>query len=347
MVRAVSAHALEKPDEAEAAIKEVLAQRPKDFHARRLMADVHRFRGQYEKAEEALTALWTEKGFDDEDAQLTPEDRAIRDRLEDQFNELYSAWSSKVDATAEADKFEKVVRSGLKWNKKSPTLNRILVDHLSAKAAKLEEEGKKPEAITAYESVLELRAMPAQRKEIGAKVGALKKAVFIEKATTHFEGQKAAIQGEGALSEDGKTVTFRVEVDVDKRWKSKNEADLEKARKAAAGATRTAVAQWVARLSGVDEAVAAATAPKIGSGDEKLSRGKYSVAVSLGIDDVMNAAFATQEKANARAAAAQKKAAADPKGAENAPQKPDGEKPADAPTEGSEAAAPKAADDAK
>ncbi len=307
MGRARAAHATERADEAEAALKEVLAQSPKDFEARRLMADVHRFRGQFEKTEAELEALWKEKGFADDTKEFPPQERAYRDLLENQFNELYSRWSTALDPAKEPDKFEKVVHAGLVWNKKSATLNRILVDHYLARADALQQEGKKLEAAAAYDQVLQLRAMPAQRKDAQAEADSLRKAVFVDEINAKFAAMKAELATAGQWDEESKTLTFVVEFPVSKRLKQKKEADLATARKEATGAIRSTIATWVAKVTGLAPELAAMTAPAVGSGDEKLGGGKYAVSVSMKLEDVIEAAYVVKLKADAAA----KKAAAD------------------------------------
>lgn len=319
MVRARAAHATERPDEAEKALKEVLAKDPKDFEARRLMADVHRFRGDFDKTEEALNALWKEKGFGDESKQLPPEERAQRDLLENQFNELYAKWSSAIDPDKDPDKFEKVVRAGLEWNKKSPTLNTMLVDHFLKRAEALEKEGKKIEAADAYEAVLGVRAMPAQRKDAQAKADALRKAAFADQVHEKFEALKAELETAKQYDAETKTITVNVEADVNKRLKQRSDSDLAKARKEATPAIRAAIAQWVAKLTGVPDGIAAVTVVKMGSGDEKLGRGHYSVAISMTLDDVIEGAFAAKQKAERAAAKADQAAPDDDGEAADAP----------------------------
>lgn len=298
MDRARAAVAYERPDEAENALKEVLAAAPNDFEARRLMADVHRFRGEFEITEEALQALWDEKKFGEEQDRA-PEERAQRDLLENQYNELYRSWSAKLDPAKQPEKFEKVVRAGLKWNKKSPTLNNLLVDHFLARAQKLEDEGKKVEAAKAYEEVLQLRVLRSQRTDVSAKASRLRKEAFADEANTQFETIKADLVAAEQFAEDTGALTVTIEVDVDKRLRQNRDADLELARKAAVPMIRAAIAQWVAKVTGVSASVAAATSPQMGSGDEKLGRGTYSVKVSMLLTDVINAAFDAKQKAEA------------------------------------------------
>lgn len=308
MERARLAQSYEKPDELEAALKEVLAQDPKNFEARRIMTDVHRFRGEYEKTEEALKALWEEKGFGEE-KEFPADERAQRDLLENQFNELYAKWADSLDPAKDPEKFEKVVRAGLEWNPKSPTLNNAIVDHFLLRAQALEKEGKKLEAAAAYEEVLQFRALVTQRKEAEAKAATLRKEVFTDAAMKHFEGIKGELQTAEQWNEEAKTVTFVIEADVNKRLKQKNDADLQKARKEAAETLRTTIAQWIAKLTNASPEIAAATTlKKMSSGDESLSRGKYKVRISMVLDDVVDAVYETQLKAEAAKAAAEKQA---------------------------------------
>jgi hypothetical protein len=307
MDRARAAHAMEKADEAEEALEKVLAENPKDFEARRLMADVHRYRGEYEKTEDALEELWKEKGFDDEEKELSPEERARRDLLENQFNELYTAWSDAIDPEKEPEKFQEVVQAGLKWNEKSPSLNRKLVDFHLARAKKFAEEGERIKAAEQYEAILQLRTLPKQREDAKKKASELRMEAFAEQVKKRFEEEVKARLIEAELWDaETERIELEIEADVDRGLRQRNEEDLVKARKQAARAIRTAIAKLVAQVTDVEDIVALNAAIKMKSGDESLRRGKYEVTVSMTLDDVIAGAFKAQEKARAAAEKAEK-----------------------------------------
>lgn len=312
MAIARRAHATENADEAEKALEEVLAKTPKDFEARRLMADVHRFRGEFQKTEDALEELWDEKGFEDEDKELSPEERAQRDLLEQQFNELYTAWSDSIDPKADPEKFEEVAKAGLKWNKKSPSLNRKLVDFYRARAEQLEKDGKKLEAAKAYESILELRTMPKQREDATAKAAELRMQAFADEVKERFDKEVKAQLIEAELWDaENERINLEIEADVDRRLRQRDDEDVQQARKEAATAIRTAIARLVANVADVEDIVAANAAVKMKSGDESLRRGKYKVTVSMTLDDIIAGAFKAREKARAAKEKAEHDAKAD------------------------------------
>lgn len=299
MMRARAAHATERADEAEAALKEVLAANPKDFEARRLMADIHRFRGDYAKTESELEALWNEKKFGDESKEFPPEERAQRDLLENQFNELYMKWSDSLeDGTKDPETYEKVLKAGLEWNPKSPTLNRKLVDFHLARAAAAQKEGRKLDAALEYEKILQLRTMPQQRKDAQTKSAELRREAFADEVKKRFD---ETIKPELLTAQqwDDKTgrILIRVEADVDRKLRQNKEEDLAQARQEANAAIRAAIAQMVARVAGLDEDLAARTVVKVDSGDESLKRGKYEVTASMALEDVVAGAFEAKEKA--------------------------------------------------
>lgn len=308
--RARAAHAVENADEAEKALKEILASDPEDFEARRLMADVYRFRGEYQKTEEELQKLWDEKGFDDESKELPPEERAHRDLLENQFNELYAKWIEKIDPQKEPEKFEKTVQAGLTWNKKSVPLNRKLVEYYTARGEKLAAEGKKREAAEAYEQVLTLRAMPSQRTEAQQKATTLRKEAFQEEAQKRFEETvKPELVAAEQWDEEKGAVVMVIEADVDRGLRQNREADLAEARKQAAPTIRRSIAEMVQKMADVKPEIAAVTAVKMVSGDESLRRGTYKVTVTLEPADVMAGAFTAKEKARLAAEREAKKEA--------------------------------------
>jgi len=299
MMRARASHATERADEAEAALKQVLAEKPEDFEARRLMADVHRFRGDYARTETELKKLWEEKQFGDETKEFPPNERAQRDLLENQFNELYMKWADSLeDGTKEPDLYARVLRSGLEWNPKSPTLNRKLVDFHLARAQGAEKEGRKLDAALEYEKILQLRTMPQQRKEAQEKSENLRREAFVDEAQKRFqETLKPELLAAQQWNEEAKKIVVRVEAEVDKKLRDRKEEDLPTAREQANPAIREAIAKMVARVSGLDEAAAARTVVKVDSSDESLKRGKYQVTVAMSVDDVITPAFDTHEKA--------------------------------------------------
>ena len=315
MVRARAAHATERADEAEAALKKVLAEKPDDFEARRMMADVHRFRGEYQKTEEALEGLWKERGFGDDSKELTPEERLDRDRLENQFNELYSTWSDSIDPEKEPDKFARVVKAGLKWFPKSAQLNRKLVEFYFARGEKLAEEGKKIEAAEAYEEIAQLRALPKQREDAAKRALDLRREAFASDVKKHFEENvKSKLVEAEQWDAENERITMRIEADVDRGLRQNREEDLAEARKQAASAIRTAIAQMVRTVANVEPLVAAAAGVKMTSGEESLRRGKYEVSVAMTVDDIIEGAFKEQEKARQAAEKAEESPAKKPEG---------------------------------
>lgn len=309
MVRARAAHATERADQAEAALEKVLAEKPGDFEARRMMADVHRFRGEFEKTENALDELWKEKNFGDDTKELAPEERAQRDLLENQYNELYASWSDALDPAKEPEKFAKVVKRGLERSPKSAQLNRKLVEFYFARGKELAEAGDKLAAAQAYEEVQQLRALPAQRKDAAQKALDLRKEAFAAKVKSHFDAAaKAKLVEAERWDAENERIVLRVQTDVDRRLRQSDDEDLATARKSSAAPIRLAIAEVVQLVAEVSAEVAAATGVKIASGDESLKRGKYEVSVSMTLDDIIEGAFKSREKARQAAEKKQKNA---------------------------------------
>lgn len=216
----------ENPDRAEEALEAVLAAKPDSFEAQRLMAQVHRLRGNYEKAEEKLRALWTEAGFDDEAAELSTKQKQKKQMLADNLVEVYRQWAESLDSSENPDKFEEVVRKGLELEPKSNRLNTMLVDFYESRAKKLVEQGEKVEAADAYEKILDLRTLPAKRKKAKERATNLRFEANKEQMLGYFnEKAKAKLERQDRYNEEDKTILLSMEKSLD----SDMEQSVEKA----------------------------------------------------------------------------------------------------------------------
>ncbi len=296
MTRARQAHLRGDAAATEAALKEVLAASPDDFEAKLLMAGVPAMNGDFAATEAAYKKLWEGSGFDDEAKELTPTERAQRDMLLQRFDDMYDRWLDSIGENPEdPELYLRVNRGGLELNPKSPTFNMNLVDFYRKRAEALEKEGKPLEAAEAWEEILQLRAMRDVRKTATEKSAELRKAAFVDKARARFEGETKPklVENEQWIA-DGEKVTFVVEASVDRKLRQNREADLAEARKQAAPAIQGALRAMLVEVTGLP-AEEVAMPKKIDSAEENLSRGKYTVRITFGLDDALEAAFAASE----------------------------------------------------
>lgn len=160
-------------DRAEAAIKDALAKEPDAEQAPVLMAQVHRLRAQYEKAEQELDGAWKKNSLDG-DKLSTQQKRMKQLFTEEYYPELYREWAESIDAVANPQKFEEIVLKGLKHEKDDKYLNTMLVEFYGKYAEKLIEQGKKAQGADTLEKIKPLYTSSKIRNEALTRASALR-----------------------------------------------------------------------------------------------------------------------------------------------------------------------------
>lgn len=173
-------------DRAEAAIKDALAKEPDAEQAPVLMAQVHRLRAQYEKAEQELDGAWKKNSLDG-DKLSTQQKRMKQLFTEEYYPELYREWAESIDAVANPQKFEEIVLKGLKHEKDDKYLNTMLVEFYGKYAEKLIEQGKKAQGADTLEKIKPLYTSSKIRNEALTRASALRLEVYREGAQARFD----------------------------------------------------------------------------------------------------------------------------------------------------------------
>ncbi|MFU8805796.1 MAG: tetratricopeptide repeat protein [Bradymonadaceae bacterium] len=290
-----SAIAAQNPDVAEARLNEALAADPNLIEARRLMADVHILRGDFQKAEETLQTLWTGHGFEKDDAQLQPEQRRHRQLINDQFSALYRGWAEALDSKENPDKFEEVLRKGLERDARSTRLNTLLVDHYSSRAERYIEQGEKVKAAEELEKIAGpgIRTFTERRQEANSRAANLRREAFVEAAKKRFESEiKPELVDAERFDEESGRILITVENEFPRRM-----SDVEQARAQTSPQLAPLIGALVVRIGGLgeDADMKKFTTPEIGIMDEDLTRGQYSLSAAFTLDGAIDTAFTYHE----------------------------------------------------
>jgi hypothetical protein len=278
---------------AEQNLQRVLKKDPTNGEAARLMAEVHRLRGNFQASEQALNALWKSHGFDG-DAQELPSDKALRNRMEQQYNDLYVEWVEKLDPREEPETYEAVLRRGLVRAERSNRLNTLMVEFLLSRAERALEASQKTEAAALYDEILKFRTLPNVRTEAETKGRNLRLEVFSDEVRARIDKEvrpRREVNNRWSTEQNGGLTT--IELVLDRKLRPENPADLLAARKLALPVVQEALAAIVADLTGVKVDVARVIEkPPIHQTDGELfKRGLYTVGVSVSTDIAIRYVF--------------------------------------------------------
>lgn len=280
-------------DRAQAALDEAVAKDPKVRGAAILQAQIHMLRKQYEKSEAALNELWKAEGLDGD--KLSTEQKSLKKRLEgEHYPTLYREWADAIDAQANPKKYEEVVTKGLKYDKKNPRLNTVLVEFYEKRAEKLIGEGKKAEAAETLDKIYPLYTASKRRSAAQDRATKLRQELFLEAATARFEKElKPKLVEEERWDEEGKAVIIALELEVDRKLPD------EDAKKLAYAKTSEAFNAFTRQLGGLGEDVKMGVAYKLEGFkviEEENKRGTYTIKSSLPIDTLVAYARLAHER---------------------------------------------------
>lgn len=278
---------------AEQNLQRVLKKDPNNAEAARLMAEVHRLRGNFQASEQALNTLWKSQGFDG-DAQELPSDKALRNRMEQQYNDLYVEWVEKLDPREDPETYEAVLRRGLVRAERSNRLNTLMVEFLLSRAERALEANQKAEAASFYDEILKFRTLPNVRTEAETKGRNLRLEVFSDEVRTRIDKEvrpRREANNRWSTEQNGGVTT--IELVLDRKLRPENPEDLLAARKLALPLVQEALAAIVSDLTGVKVDVARVIEkPPVHQTDgEVFKRGLYTIRVSVSTDVAIRYVF--------------------------------------------------------
>lgn len=300
---AVAESALQKgeADRAEAELKTALDKDPKLEEAKLRMTQVHMLRKQYDKAEQSLDAFWKEHGLDGEN--LPTDKKVKKSRLEAEYQTLYRQWAESIDAKANPQKFEEIVKKGLEFNKSDTLMNTMLVNHYLALGEQLIEQGKKKEAAETFDKIYPLYTSSKTRNESQDRAEKLRKEVYATETAVRFEKEhKPKLVEAERWDEEKKTILFQVEGEYDRNL------DDEQAKALALQAVSQQMNGLVLQVGAMPADTNVGAAHKLEGVtvvEEEIKRGNYKLVVSAPLDTLMDYTMLV----NARHEAAKKKAA--------------------------------------
>lgn len=334
---AVADSAIKKgePDRAEESIKQALAKDPDNKEAKLRMVQVHILRKQYEKAEAVLDEMWKAQGGDEE--KLSTQQKIIKNRLKkENYPTLYREWADSMDATANPQKYEEIVRKGLVYDEKDNRMNTMLVNFYLKRGEQLIVEGKKEQAAQTFEKIYPLLTTSKTRNESQERASKLRKEVYAEATTQRFEKEQLPkLVAAQRFVEQDKTILFMVEGEYDKKLSD------EQAKAIALRDINAQINGFVLQVGALPAQTATGAAYKLEGVqivEEEYKRGAYTLKVSAPLDSLMAYTMLVKSRADAATAAAEKakkkagkEGAAPEEDAKDSPPAPEGEQPEAAP----------------
>jgi tetratricopeptide (TPR) repeat protein len=286
-------------DKAEAALDAALAKDASLVEAERIKWRVFLLRKQYDKAEQALKDFSEKQGLGKEG--LPGDKKSLKRLVESDYNELYRLWAEGVGADSPT-KYREVLEAGLARDPKDPELNRMLVAHLESVADASLKKGDKVGAAEAYEALLELRTMPATRKEARTQAVNLRKEIFMDAARTRFDGEVKPKLGDLYDASSG-TILYAIEAEVDRALNPRKPEDVTQAQAIAVAALGAQIQAHVRQIGGLGPEVELIKQPNgIKIIEESFERGVYKVKGSVPVSGVLEYAHAMRNRADRAAA---------------------------------------------
>lgn len=299
-----------KPDTAEEKLRAVLDEDSDHIEARRLMAKVYRLRGQFDRAEEKLDALWSEHDFDDEDQELSGRLRNARELIRAEYVDLYDQWASEIEPAKRPDRYTDVLERGLTYSQNDTNLelSMELAKFYWSRGQKLVEEGKKEKAAETFSRIRNLRTRRGweKREEALSRTRELRLEFFKKKGRKRFEkeAQPLIAELEGLeLDEEAGTIRIDLAQSVDRKLDPQNEADREKAKKMAFVALIDKLRKLALTIAGLSletdlRKIGTDRAKEILLGhlefdeeDRTFRRGRYEISAVLSVDEAIQMAY--------------------------------------------------------
>jgi len=299
-----------KPDSAEEKLRAVLEEEPENIEAQRLMAKVHRLRGEHERAEEKLDELWEKYDFDDEGQQLSGRLRNARELIRSEYSELYRDWAREIEPEKRPDRYVEVLKKGLEYgtNDISLEISMKLAKFYWRRGQKLVEQGDKKEAAETFAKIRDLRTRRSWNKRETAleRSRELRLEFFEQEARERFEkeGNSLIAELDGLeLDDDEKTIRIDFTQNVDRQLNPDNEEDRKKAKRMAFVALVDKLRKLSLTLSGLSpetdlRKIGTDRAKEILLGylefDEEgrtFRRGRYEIAATLSVEKAIRMAY--------------------------------------------------------
>lgn len=299
-----------KPDSAEEKLQAVLEEEPDHIEAKRLMAKVHRLRGEYEQAEEKLDKLWEKHDFADEGQQLSGRLRNARELIRAEYSDLYRDWASEIEPQKRPDRYVEVLNKGLEYSENDVNLeiSMELATFYWRRGQKLVEQGDKKEAAETFSKIRDLRTRRGWKKRETAlsRARELRLEFFEEEARERFENDGGALIAElEGLELDDSKETIRIEFtqNVDRQLDPDVDEDREKAKRMAFVALVDKLRKLSLTLSGLSKdtdlrKIGTDRAKEILLGylefDEEgrtFRRGRYEISATLPVEKAIRMAY--------------------------------------------------------
>ncbi len=281
-------------DRAEEHLRAAIEANPELLEARRLMADVHMLRADYDLAEEVLDELWTELSFDIE-SDLDPDQRRTRMLMTNQYTNLYRKWAESIDYGERPESFESVAKTGLERNRRDSRLNSLMVEYYRARADEFVVKNDRLQAARMLEQIDELHTFTDTRREAREQARQLRREAFRDQAQERFETElRPDLVEAEAYDEQSRTIYLTVEQSLDRRLDPDDSEAVDLARMMAAQTLLPRLGQYALSLGGLEvESVefSALEIPGLRIVDETFHSRRYDMVVGLTQDDLFDMAF--------------------------------------------------------
>ncbi len=287
-------------DGAEKKLEAAIEADPELLEARRLMANVHMLRGDFDRAEATLDRLWEEQGYAQE-AELDSDDRRTRQLMNKQYTELYRQWAASIDPVENPESFEAVGQTGLERNSRDFRLAAKMVDFYQDRADRLVEANELIEAAETLERIDELRTFTDTRREANRRARELRRQAFYEEAIERFDDElRSDLIDSGAYDAETRRITMSIDQPLDRRLEPDDDEALYQAQETAIQTLLPTISQLVTAIGGfeVDELDVESIDTEDFRNrvrdrivDEGFEAGQYEITVAVERDELIQLAF--------------------------------------------------------
>ncbi len=242
-------------DGAEEKLQAAIEADPDLLEARRLMANVHLLRGDFEQAEATLDRLWDEQGFAHE-AELDADARRTRQLMNKQYTELYRQWAASIDPMENPESFETVGQTGLERNSRDFRLAAMMVEFYQDRADRLIEANERIEAAEMLENIDDLRTFTDTRRAANRRATELRRQAFSDEAVERFDDEiRGDLIESGAYDPETHQITMSIDQPLDRRLDPDDQEALTRAQDMAIQTLLPTISQLVTSIGGfeVDE----------------------------------------------------------------------------------------------
>ena len=286
--------ATRQADLAEERLQAAIEADPDLVEAKRLMANVHMVRHDFQTAETTLQQLWDEQGLDHE-ADLSVDERRTRQLMNKQYTELYRQWAKSIDTSRDPDEFERIGQIGLQHNSRDSKLNTMMVDFYRERADRLIEQNKRIEAAEMLERIDDLHTFTDIRRSSRNRAHQVRREAFFEQAQIRFqEDLQPDLMESNAYDPEAKVVRMSIEQPIDRRLDPDDDEAMEQARNMATQTLLPTLSQFATALGGLaveDVDLSALELPERTIAEENFRPGHYDMVVEVELSTLIDMAF--------------------------------------------------------